>query len=158
MAEQRPADNLPPAEQDDLFGKLDDLLAKRQGRPTRLRTAPAVPTLTEAVSTPPQQLEIPVLNEVVTDAPSPDDADQASHVAPVVVDKRQRLQVALYLRLRQRLDQELQAAISARMQANDGVPDVLLSNLARSLRSALPGIVRESVEQVFGADEESGKL
>jgi hypothetical protein len=158
MAEQRSTGKVPPTPQDDLFDKLDGLMAKRRGRPTRLRAEPTVPTLTEAVSPPPQQLEIPVLNEVVDDTSRERSEDQAPHVAPMVVDKRQQLQVALYLRLRQRIDEELQAAISARMEAAGGVPDVGLSNLARTLRNALPAIVRESVEQVFGPDEEPRKL
>jgi len=158
MAEQHSTGKAPPAPQDDLFDKLDGLLAKRRGRPTRLRSEPTVPTLTEAVSPPPQQLEIPVLNEVVDDTSRGGTAAPASNVDPVVVDKHQRLQVALYLRLRQRIDEELQAAISARMEAAGGVPDVGLSNLARALRNALPAIVRESVEQVFGPGEDTGKL
>jgi len=115
MAQERPH---PPdsSEQDDLFGKLDELIGKHQGRaPRRLLETP-LPTLTEAVSPSPQQLEIPVLNEVVEIPSRPagePPAVSAADSSPPLIDKRKQLQVALYLRLRQRLDEELQAALAA---------------------------------------------
>jgi hypothetical protein len=154
---RRSGDN---SEQDDLFGKLDELIGRHQARAPRRRPEPSVPTLTEAVAPAPQQLEIPVLNEVV-EIPSTPSGDtlpeRASDSAPPLVDKRKQLQVALYLRLRQRLDQELQAALAANSAGAGSAVDQALARLARELRNALPAIVREAVEQVFAADSEPGE-
>lgn len=149
MAQERRRTGSDPP-QDDLFGKLDNLMS-RQARPARKRAEPQVPTLTEAVAATPQQLEIPVLNEVVDTPPTPPEPNRAASPldpsAPLV-DKRKQLQVALYLRLRQRLDQELQAALAAHATLSDPV----LNQLARELRNALPAIVREAVDQVFAPE------
>jgi hypothetical protein len=149
----RPPDS---SEQDDLFGKLDELIGKRQGRPPRRRLEPPVPTLTEAVSAAPHQLEIPVLDEVV-EIPSPPGGEAAVAGAadrpPPLIDKRKQLQVALYLRLRQRVDQELQAVLAAHGTSAGSALDQSLARLARELRSALPAIVREAVDQVFASDQ-----
>ena len=85
---------------------------------------------------------IPVLNDVVHAPPTvePDTHWSSS-------EKRRQLQVALYLRLRQRLDQELDGAAFAY------VPPGPLAQLAQALRAALPGIVRESVDQTLGGEE-----
>ena len=159
---RRAGDN---SEQDDLFGKLDELIGRHQVRPPRPRPEASVPTLTEAVAPAPQQLEIPVLNEVVEIPPTPPGeapAERASDAASTPVDKRKQLQVALYLRLRQQLDQELQATLAANSAGAGSAVDQAMARLARDLRNALPAIVREAVEQVFAPvpeqGERSGKL
>jgi hypothetical protein len=129
---------------DDLFGKLDQLISRHQGRAAARAPAGSVPTLTETVEAVPAAAEpaIPVLNDVVLGPPSIEpDAQWASST------RRRQLQVALYLRLRQRLDQELGG------EAFAFVPPSQLAQLLQALRGALPGIVRESVDQVLGADE-----
>ncbi len=153
---RRSGDN---SEQDDLFGKLDELIGRHQARVPR-RLAPAVPTLTEAVAPAPQQLEIPVLNEVIeipSTPPGQTAPESAADAAPAPVDKRKQLQVALYLRLRQRLDQELQAALAANSAGAGSAVDQAMARFARDLRNALPAIVREAVEQVFASDPEQGE-
>jgi hypothetical protein len=129
---------------DDLFGKLDQLISRHQGRAAARAPAGAVPTLTETVEIVPASTEppIPVLNDVVHAPPTvePDTHWSSS-------EKRRQLQVALYLRLRQRLDQELDGAAFAY------VPPGPLAQLAQALRAALPGIVRESVDQTLGGEE-----
>jgi hypothetical protein len=161
--ERRPSPD--SSEQDDLFGKLDELIGKHQGRPPRRRLEPPVPTLTEAVSPTPQQLEIPVLNEVVEIPSVPTGETPAASTGdgpPPLIDKRKQLQVALYLRLRQRVDQELQTVLATHSTGAGSAMDQSLARLARELRNALPGIVREAVEQVFageqGQDGEGGGL
>jgi hypothetical protein len=64
-------------------------------------------------------------------------------VASLSEASRRQLQVALYLRLRQRLDQELDSSAFA------FVPPQQLARLAQALRGALSEIVRDSVEQLF---------
>jgi hypothetical protein len=145
-----------PTEQDDLFGKLDELIGRHQPRAPRRRPEVSVPTLTEAVAPAPQQLEIPVLNEVVeipSTPPGERPPEPATDASPPLVDKRKQLQVALYLRLRQRLDQELQAALAAHSAGTGSAVDQAMARLARELRNALPAIVREAVEQVFAPDQ-----
>jgi hypothetical protein len=129
---------------DDLFGKLDQLISRHQGRGTP-RPAPAsVPTLTEAVDTPSAagDPQIPVLSDVVE---LPAAAFEA--MPQTSAEKRRQVQVALYLRLRQRLDQELGG------EAFAFVSPAQLNQIVQALRNALPGIVRETVEQVLGGDE-----
>jgi hypothetical protein len=127
---------------DDLFTKLDELINRHQGRPS-VRPAPGiVPTLTEAVEgAPPGAPEIPVLHDVVELASGAAASD--SSVASLSEASRRQLQVALYLRLRQRLDQELDSSAFA------FVPPQQLARLAQALRGALSEIVRDSVEQLF---------
>jgi hypothetical protein len=151
--------------EDDLFDKLDELIGRHQTRAPRRRPQPSVPTLTEAVAPAPQQLEIPVLNEVVEIPYAPSSstpAESAADAAAAPLDKRKQLQVALYLRLRQRLDQELQAALAGNSAGAGSAVDRAMAQLARELRNALPAVVREAVEQVFAReheqDGEDGKL
>ena len=154
---RRSGDN---SEQDDLFGKLDELIGRHQARAPRRRPEAGVPTLTEAVAPAPEQLEIPVLNEVVEIPSTPPGGmppENVSDAPPPPVDKRKQLQVALYLRLRQRLDQELQAALAANSAGAGSAQDQAMARLARELRNALPAIVREAVEQVFPPDPEQGE-
>jgi hypothetical protein len=127
---------------DDLFGKLDQLISRHQGRAAARTPASAVPTLTETVELVTTEPTIPVLNDVVH-APSVIEPDAQWSSS----DKRRQLQVALYLRLRQRLDQELDGAAFA------FVPPGPLAQLAQALRAALPGIVRESVDQALGGED-----
>jgi len=143
------------SEQDDLFGKLDELIGRHQARVPRRRPETGVPTLTEAVAPAAHQLEIPVLNEVVElpTAGSGDRSAQNAADAPPLVDKHKQLQVTLYLRLRQRLDEELQAALAAGSAGPGSAVDQALARLARQLRNALPTVVREAVEQVFAPDQ-----
>jgi hypothetical protein len=137
----------PPSESavDDLFGKLDSLISKHQGSPGG-RSAPApVPVLTEAVDADDAQRlahDIPVLDEAV-DLSAPSGA---------IAEKRRQLQVALYLRLRQCLDAELQEAMSTHPAfiAAEAQPE--LARITQELRAALPQIVRDSVAQVLGPD------
>jgi hypothetical protein len=126
---------------DDLFDKLDQLISRHQARSVPAAASP-VPTLTEAVdqqhgeSTP----EIPLLEEAIE--PLPEWAAQWP-----TSDRRRQLQVALYLRLRQRLDKELEALAQGRIPAADAE----LMRAVQALRDALPAIIRDSVEQVLGS-------
>ena len=133
----------PHIDTDDLFGKLDQLISRHQGR-SAVRTAPSpVPTLTEAVETrtPTGEPPVPVLNDVVELPLLPLASSPAA--SP---EQRRQLQIALYLQLRQRLDQELSG------QAFEFLPPAQLAALVQALRSALPSVVRASVEQVLGPD------
>ena len=130
---------------DDLFGKLDQLISRHQGRTSARTPAAAVPTLTEAVDAQQAQgePEIPVLSDIVElSAPAADETPRT------LAEKQRQLQVALYLRLRQRLDQELAG------EAFAFVPPAQLAQLVHALRNALPLIVRDSVDQVLGRDEQ----
>ena len=128
----------------DLFGKLDSLIQKHQGRPARQQVE-GVPMLTEPIeSDPANPASIPVLQDAVDEA-------SASPVIPgVLAQARRQLQVALYLRLRQRLDQELEAALADNLRLGAVAVDPAFTRVAQELRSVLPIVVRESVEQVLG--------
>lgn len=133
----------------DLFGKLDSLIQKHQGRTAR-RAPEAVPMLTDepldAAPIPPPA-DIPVLEDAV------DPAGVLDHESPgVIADKRRQLQVALYLRLRQRLDQELNAALADNLRLGAVAVDPAFTRVTQELRAVLPIVVRESVEQVFGLE------
>jgi hypothetical protein len=146
------------ASDEDLFVKLDQLINRHQHRPARLLPDTPVPLLTEAVDAP-DDPEIPVLEEVVDLPPALTAADGP------LADTRRQLQVALYLRLRQRLDEVLDSGQSSNAaSAEPGVSgeqpqgetaslgrNPAAARLAQELRNALPAIVRESVEQVLGA-------
>jgi len=145
----------PPDDDDDLFDKLDQLISRHQGRaplhgtgPPEAAPSPRVPTLTEAVDRPrpASTPEIPVLEEAV------EPLDEAPVQWPAPTDRRRQLQVALYLRLRQRLDQEIEALAQGRVQA----VDARLTRIVQALRDALPAIVRESVDQALGGGEPPG--
>jgi hypothetical protein len=139
-----PDDNAPGS---DLFGKLDSLIQKHQGRPAR-RAADAVPLLTEPVEVASAPVShIPVLKEAVEPVPAVDEG------APrAMADRRRQLQVALYLRLRQRLDEELNAALADHLRLGSIAVDPAFTRVAQELRAVLPIVVRESVEQVFGLE------
>jgi hypothetical protein len=128
----------------DLFGKLDSLIQKHQGRPAR-QQAEGVPMLTEPIESElASPASIPVLQDAVDEA-------AASAVIPgVLAQARRQLQVALYLRLRQRLDQELEAALADNLRLGAVAVDPAFTRVAQELRSVLPIVVRESVEQVLG--------
>ena len=136
----------PDASEENLFGKLDQLISKHQGRIQRQTSDTQIPVLTEPVQagTTPADPTIPVLQEVVA-SPPPGTRDPAS-------EKRRKLQIALYLRLRQRLDDELQVALAAQGALAGTISDAALTRLVDALRSALPTIVEESVDQVLAAD------
>lgn len=136
------------AEANDLFSKLDSLIQKHQGRTAR-RVAGAVPMLTEPVEEAPAPPagNIPVLQDAVDPAGPPDEGGPQA-----IADKRRQLQVALYLRLRQRLDQELNAALADNLRLGAVAVDPIFSRVAQEMRSVLPIVVRESVEQVFGLE------
>jgi hypothetical protein len=137
----------PPDDDDDLFDKLDQLISRHQSRTAAPAPSPPVPTLTEAIdqqrgaSTP----EIPLLEEAIEPLPEWPAQWPTS-------DRRRQLQVALYLRLRQRLDKEIEALGQGRIP----VADAELIRVVHSLRDALPAIIRESVEQVLGGGEPPG--
>ena len=133
---------------DDLFGKLDSLIQKHQGRTMR-RAVDAVPMLTEPVveTSTVKATVIPTLQDAVElTAPSDENAPRAMD------EKRRQLQVALYLRLRQRLDQELNAALADNLRLGAVDVDPAFTRVAQELRLMLPIVVRESVEQVFGLE------
>jgi hypothetical protein len=127
---------------DDLFSKLDQLINRHQGRVPAQPAAAPVPTLTEAVEAPVSpEPQIPVLNDIVDIGEA---ARGAARAIPGLSEAaRRQLQIALYLRLRQRLDQELSG------EAFAFVPPNQLSRVTQALRSALSEAVRASVEQLF---------
>ena len=145
-----PGDDSSDPREENLFGKLDHLISKHQGLIQRQRSNTQIPTLTEPVEASSVSAEpgIPVLQEVV---------ELPASSTPVFLesDKRRQLQIALYVRLRQRLDDELQSALAAQGALAGTISDAALTRLANALRSALPAIVGESVEQVLGAAESS---
>jgi hypothetical protein len=152
MSSPDPADpgvlhnDAPDAGEENLFGKLDQLISKHQGRIQRQPSNTQIPVLTEPVQAgvTTADLAIPVLQEVVA-SPAPGTRDPASEI-------RRKLQIALYLRLRQRLDDELQVALAAQGALAGTISDAALTRLVNALRSALPTIVGESVDQVLAAD------
>ena len=148
MSSDPPSGANDPTDGADLFGKLDSLIQKHQGRTAR-RSPEAVPMLTEPLDTAPvpPAADIPVLEDAI------DPAGVLDHESPqVVADKRRQLQVALYLRLRQRLDQELNAALADNLRLGAVAVDPAFTRVAQELRAILPVVVRESVEQVFGLE------
>jgi len=125
---------------DDLFGKLDHLLNRQEAVIAQPARPDAVPMLTEAMDPlqPAQDSDVPVLLDAV-EAEAP-----RAGAASVPVDQQRLLQAALYLRLRQRIDEAMQEEGLA------DIPAEQRARLATSLRRGLPRIVRESVEQAFG--------
>jgi len=136
------------ADVDDLFGKLDSLIQKHQGRSARAMTAEGAPLLTEPVEQAPAAgVHIPVLEDAI------DPSALATGGAPrVMAEKRRQLQVALYLRLRQRLDHELDAALADDRRLGAVAVHPAFNRAAQELRAVLPIVVRESVEQVLGLE------
>jgi hypothetical protein len=137
-----------PASDEDLFGKLDSLIRKHQGRTAR-RPTEGAPVLTEPVDETPVAADanIPVLEDAVDPRPGADDP-----VPSLMAEKRRQLQVALYLRLRQRLDHELDAALADDRRLGAVAIHPAFTRAAEELRAVLPIVVRESVEQVFGLE------
>jgi hypothetical protein len=129
----------------DLFSKLDSLIQKHQ-RPGHRPQPDVVPMLTEPVEsqTTPTSTEIPVLQDAI------DEVIAAAQLSGPLAQARRQLQVALYLRLRQRLDQELEAALADNMRLGAVAVDPAFTRVAQELRAILPIVVRESVEQVLG--------
>ena len=127
---------------DELFGKLDQLL-RRQDATADPAHADAVPMLTAAVRGEPAEAEehVPVLLDAVDNTPP------AQGAPPLALDQLRLLQAALYLRLRQSVDEALQDA------ALQGLSATQRAQFAQALRRALPTIVRESVVQAFGQGE-----
>lgn len=131
------ADQHASAPAEDLFGKLDQLLSKHQIGVTHVESAPALPTLTDAVEAAARARDdIPVLSDAV-------DENEQEREAQLAAARQRALQAALYLRLRQRLDEHVASV------AGGKAPDEHLAQFMRALRGALPEIVRTSVEQVF---------
>jgi hypothetical protein len=145
MASETPEPRNGYIDTEDLFGKLDQLISRHQGRGPAGAAPGSVPTLTEAVETQAAagDEQIPVLSDVVELPATPLQA-----LPQTSAEKRRQLQVALYLRLRQRLDQEFGGEAFAFM------PPAQLGQIVQALRNALPAVVRESVEQVLGSDEQ----
>jgi len=136
----------PHIDTDDLFGKLDQLISRHQGRGVSRSQPAAVPTLTEAVETNAAtgEPQIPVLSDVVELPSAPLGTSPGASA-----EKRRHLQIALYLQLRQRLDEELGG------EAFAFVPPAQLNAIVQALRNALPAVIRESVEQVLGREDEA---
>ena len=131
----------------DLFSKLDSLIQEHQERaPTR--RSDAVPTLQDALGQgqPAPAKDVPVLRDSV-DRARPDEPGPG-----LLADHRRQLQVALYLRLRRRLDQELDAALADELRLGAAALHPAFVRAAQELRSVLPIVVREAVEQVFGRE------
>jgi len=132
----------------DLFSKLDSLIQKHQeSAPTR--QSDTVPTLEGPLAQGQSAgaTDVPVLRDAVDRARA---ADQ--NEAGLLADHRRQLQVALYLRLRRRLDQELDAAVADDLRSGAGTPHPVFARAAQELRSVLPIVVREAVEQVLGRE------
>lgn len=143
------ADASPTDGGEDLFGKLDQLLSRHQVGPGRANRLTPPPVLTDAVdngggsraqTSGRGEDGIPVLHDAVEE-------DDQFHDVETAALRRRQLQAALYLRLRQRLDEQLALA------STGAAPDEELAQFARRLRNALPEIVRTSVEQVFAPAE-----
>jgi hypothetical protein len=131
---------------DDLFGKLDSLIQKHHGRAPKIQHE-TVPKLTEPVESIATMRNIPVLKDVV------EESELNERESSVLLEQtRRQLQVALYLRLRQHLDQELDAALADNLRLGAVAVDPAFTRVAQELRAVLPTIVRESVEQVLGHD------
>jgi hypothetical protein len=132
---------------DDLYSKLDSLIQKHQERAPK-RRSDAVPTLQDALGQgqPAPAKDVPVLSDAV------DRARAADLSGPLLADHRRQLQVALYLRLRRRLDQELDAALADDLRLGAAALHPAFARAAQELRSVLPMVVREAVEQVFGRE------
>jgi hypothetical protein len=129
----------------DLFSKLDSLIQQHQERAPR-QQADAVPTLDDALG---QGQAVPAKDPpVLRDAV--DRVEQSG--AELLADHRRQLQVALYLRLRQRLDQELDAALADELRLGAAALHPAFARAAQELRSVLPIVVREAVEQVLGRE------
>ena len=126
---------------DELFGKLEQLL-RRQDSNAEPARAESVPMLTEAVEDEaPDEEDVPVLLDAVESNPP------EAGPPPVALDQLRLLQAALYLRLRQSVDEALQDAALQDLSATQR------AQFAQALRRALPRIVRESVVQAFGHGE-----
>jgi hypothetical protein len=127
---------------DDLFSKLDQLISRHQGKPVADPQPSRVPTLMEAVEPKgaPGEPEIPVLHDVVE---TREEAAEPGTSQALSESRIRQLQVALYLRLRQRLDRELDG------EAFAFVPPHQLARITQALRGALSEVVRDSVEQVL---------
>ena len=103
--------------------------------------------LTEPVEEVVPDADIPVLEDAVYPGIVPNDP-----VPGLMAEKRRQLQVALYLRLRQRLDRELEAALADDQRLGAVAVHPAFMRVAEELRAILPIVVRESVEQVFGLE------
>lgn len=130
----------------DLFGKLDSLIQKHRGRASR-PPEEVVPMLMEPVENALPESDIPVLLDAVDAGAQSDDGVPAR-----LAHARRQLQVALYLRLRQRLDAELEAALADDSRLGAVAIDPLFSRVTDELRAVLPVVVRESVEQVLAQE------
>ncbi|MCC7546866.1 MAG: hypothetical protein IT532_03785 [Burkholderiales bacterium] len=141
MISSRPEDD-----SDELLGKLEHLLHRQEPGTPAARGEP-VPLLTEAVEDEARAPEanVPVLLDAV-------ESQQPQTSPPAVpLDQLRLLQAALYLRLRQSVDEALQDASLA------DLPATQRAQFAQALRRALPRIVRESVVQAFGYGEPSAE-
>lgn len=127
----------------DLFSKLDSLIQKHQER-ARQQPPGGVPTLEDALG----QRQATSVSDVPVLRDSVDGAGTGER--GLLADRRRQLQVALYLRLRQRLDQELDAALTDELGLRAAAFHPAFNRAAQELRSVLPIVVREAVEQVFG--------
>ncbi|HZP86306.1 MAG TPA: hypothetical protein VFB54_05760 [Burkholderiales bacterium] len=143
MDSHDPSDGSAAAGNEDLFGKLDLLLARHQGRSAAPNLGAAMPTLTEAVDSSRTQggSELPLLVDAV---------EPGEYAAETLSNERRRqLHAILYLRLRQRIEDQLASLASSDLTAEQ---QDAARGFARALRNALPSIVRDSVDQVLGGD------
>lgn len=144
MTEQ--SDYPPTRAADDLYSKLDSLINKHEEALASYASAPSIPVLTEAVALQQPMPDIPVL----------DDPVDFSTERAAIEEKRRQLQVALYLRLRQCLDAQLDQALGTHSAFVAAQAQPQLARVTQDLRAALPQIVRDSVAQVFGPDGAMG--
>jgi len=131
---------------DELLGKLDQLLRRQEASPAVAHPG-QVPMLTEAVERPAggADSDVPVLLDAVESTP-------AAPAPPAVpLDQLRLLQAALYLRLRQSMDEALEDEALRELSATQR------AQFAQALRRSLPRVVRESVEQAFGHGEPSDR-
>lgn len=135
------------AEGDDLFGKLDHLLNRQEAVIAQQAALGEVPTLTEAIeaASPPRPDDAPKDVPVLLDAVERTQPDRTPTANPL--EQLRHLQAALYLRLRQGIDAALQD------EALGTLDEAQRNHVAHALRRALPRIVRQSVEQVFGSSK-----
>ena len=102
--------------------------------------------LTEPIEAPTQSsAEIPVLQDAIDPMP------WRLHSCPARSRRRAgSCRSRSILRLRQRLDQELEAALADNLRLGAVAVDPAFTRVAQELRAILPVVVRESVEQVLG--------
>jgi hypothetical protein len=144
MAEEIPPEpHLEAEPQDDVLGKIDQLLNRH--RP-KISAAEAIPVLTETPGREdiPIDDEIPVLTDVVTGSGRPASAPPAS------LRSRSISSVLILRRMAIALDAE-HIRLLAQIDRNDAEQARMLDRLVGELRRALPGVVRAALAQDMSA-------